>query len=260
MTLDPSTIESLQRTVAKLLATSPAGQNLRLIGGFRYRLLDQSARTSHDIDYHWDGDLGRKQAELTALFERRLIPEIRRRFRFEGNVRAAAGPGDDSPNLRIVELAFWQPGGAYSRIEFPVDITRIVCLDAPAARTSQGVIYPTASDADLIESKVIALFNRIVTEHRDFCDIYLFADHFAPDAAKRLRTKFTILGIPQQIIAQRLSELRTNADYHSRQIQSVITDQLEVVAAANIQAAGGAKMVFDQVLDVLHRLKLGDAA
>jgi hypothetical protein len=37
-------IEQLQIEVARLVATSPAGERLRLIGGFRYRLLDRSCR------------------------------------------------------------------------------------------------------------------------------------------------------------------------------------------------------------------------
>ena len=44
--------DRLQRVVARLVATSPAGVNLLLIGGFRYRLLDNSQRFSVDIDYH----------------------------------------------------------------------------------------------------------------------------------------------------------------------------------------------------------------
>ena len=50
--------DRLQRVVASLIASSPAGVNLLLIGGFRYRLLDNSQRFSVDIDYHWGGDLG----------------------------------------------------------------------------------------------------------------------------------------------------------------------------------------------------------
>jgi hypothetical protein len=43
--------DKLQRVVARLIATSPAGVSLLLIGGFRYRLLDNSHRFSVDIDY-----------------------------------------------------------------------------------------------------------------------------------------------------------------------------------------------------------------
>jgi hypothetical protein len=43
--------DKLQRVIARLIATSPAGVSLLLIGGFRYRLLDNSHRFSVDIDY-----------------------------------------------------------------------------------------------------------------------------------------------------------------------------------------------------------------
>ncbi len=43
-------MERIQRVIVRMIATSPAGVNLLLIGGFRYRLLDQSQRFSVDID------------------------------------------------------------------------------------------------------------------------------------------------------------------------------------------------------------------
>ena len=60
--------DKLQRVVANLIARSPAGVQLLLIGGFRYRLLDNSQRLSVDIDYHWGGDLESKQRELLSLW------------------------------------------------------------------------------------------------------------------------------------------------------------------------------------------------
>lgn len=44
-------VDKLQRAVARLIAASPAGVSLLLIGGFRFRLLDNSHRLSVDIDY-----------------------------------------------------------------------------------------------------------------------------------------------------------------------------------------------------------------
>ena len=39
-------VDAIQKATVRLVATSPAGYNLLLIGGFRYRFLDRSARTS----------------------------------------------------------------------------------------------------------------------------------------------------------------------------------------------------------------------
>ena len=252
-------IEEIQRLVARLLATSPAGHGLCLIGGFRYRFLDQSSRQSRDLDYHWEGDLVAKQEELVSLFNRRLLPEVKRRLGYEGDVRAATGPEADSPAVRIVELAFWSSSGPGGRIEVPVDITRIVCIDPITVRTADGVVYPTPSDADLIESKVVALFNRRYIEHRDFVDLFLFSSHLRPDSAARLRDKFARLSVDREIILRQLRDFESYPDYHIRSIAAVITDQLDPSAAANIEAAGGAKMVFETVRQLLvTKLKLGE--
>jgi len=252
-------IENIQRMVVRLLATSPAGHGLCLIGGFRYRFLDQSSRQSRDIDYHWDGDLVAKQAELISLFKRRLLTEVKRRLGYDGDVRAATGPDADSPAIRIVELAFWPASGPGGRIEVPVDITRIVCRDPFTVRTGDGVVYPTPSDADLIESKVIALFNRRYIQHRDFVDLFLFSSHLRPDSDARLRDKFAALAVDRETIRRQLRDFTTHSAYHIRSIAAVITDQLDPSAAANIQAAGGAALVFETVRQLLAtKLKLGE--
>lgn len=251
-------IEEIQRIVVRLLATSPAGHGLCLIGGFRYRFLDQSVRRSRDLDYHWEGDLAAKQAELVSLFNRRLLPEVKRRLGYDGDVRTATGPDSDSPSVRIVELAFWS-SGAPGRLEIPVNITRIVCQDPVTVRTADGVVYPTPSDADLIEAKVIALFNRRFIQHRDFVDLFLFSSHLCPYSAERLRAKFTTLSVGRQTISQQLQDFENRPDYHIRSIAAVITEQLDPSAAANIEAAGGAKFVFNTIRQLLMtKLKLGE--
>src|SRR6266498_5391735 len=78
--------DRLQRVIARMIATSPAGVNLLLIGGFRYRLLDNSQRFSVDIDYHWGGDLEAKQQELLAFCRRVILGQVRRELGYEGSV------------------------------------------------------------------------------------------------------------------------------------------------------------------------------
>jgi uncharacterized protein YbjT (DUF2867 family) len=68
--------DRLMRIIARVVATSPAGVGLHLIGGFRYRLLDGSQRFSVDIDYHWAGDLDAKQQELLALCRRVILRQV----------------------------------------------------------------------------------------------------------------------------------------------------------------------------------------
>ena len=82
-------VERIQTLAATILATHPAGHQLCLIGGFRYRLLNASARASTDIDYHWEGDLQRKQMEIVDVLRSRLLPEVKRQIGYDGDVRPA---------------------------------------------------------------------------------------------------------------------------------------------------------------------------
>lgn len=245
--------EAIQRLVAQTVARHPPGLHLVLIGGFRYRVLNESVRRSLDIDYHWSGDLDLKQTELIHLFQRVLLPEVRRAFGHDGLVAAHRGPGAESPALRIVDLAFWKEGVPYSRIEVPVEITRIACADPLTIRTAGGTIYPTVSDADMIESKVIALIHRIVLQHRDLVDLFLFQSHFLASSAARLKEKFKTTGITHGMVEERLADLKENPGYHARAIQEIIETQLEPVAAAHINAAGGGSMILVAACEILDR-------
>jgi hypothetical protein len=246
--------EQIQRLVVSLIATHPAGAGLRLVGGFRYRLLDRGVRRSVDIDYHWEGDLAAKQRELVALCERRLLPDVRRQLGLDGGVAAAPRVGQESTAVASVELAFWKLGSALGRIEIPIDVTRIECVDPPVARTVAGIVYRTASDADMVESKVISILMRTFLEHRDLLDLDLFASHLPADAADRIRTKLTRLGVAEQTVARRLDDLSGAADRHARALDAVIREQLDAAAATTLVECGGGRVVLERVRGLLAGL------
>ena len=246
-------VNAVQKAIVRLVATSPVGHNLILIGGFRYRFLDESVRTSRDIDYHWEGELAEKQQELVTLFHKRLLPGLRRQFSFDGSADPATGHDADSPAVRIVNVAVWKDGVPYSRIEIPVEVTQVSHVDRMEVRTVDGVVYPTLSDADLIESKIIAVFRRTTMAHRDLVDVFLFGNKLVPDSPKRLAKKFMGAGVPLAVIRERLDDLDRHAAYHAKTIQTVIDTQLDPAAAENINAAGGGAMVLRTVVTTIRK-------
>jgi len=236
---------------AAMVATHPAGSGLCLVGGFRYRLLDRAARRSVDLDYHWSGDLDTKQRELADLFSRRLLPDVRRRFGLDGSVRANP---IESPAAAVIELAFWSIGTDLGRLEIPIDIIRLECLDPPTVRTADGILYRTASNADMLEAKVLAVMGRTFLEHRDLVDIFLFASHAAPDAAERLARKLGSLRISAETIARRLADLRSQDARHVAAVDHVIREQLDDEAAESLRLAGGGGLVVSTVSLLLTQL------
>jgi len=255
----PRITEQIQRMVAALVATQPAGAGLALIGGFRYRLLDRGTRRSVDIDYHWEGDLAAKQTELVSLCSRRLLPDVRRQLDLDGSAAPARSAGHDSTTVATVDLAFWRLGSTLGRIEIPIDITRIDCLDPPTARTADGIVYRTPSNADMFESKVIAVLGRTFLEHRDLIDLHLFASHVAPDAAERIRGKLARLGLGEPTIRRRLDDVDQSAERHAAAIEAVIGSQFDAAAAGVLMECGGGRAVLESVRGLLAGL-LGPGA
>src|SRR5271157_4525319 len=251
MNIEIQEADRLQRAVARLVATSPAGVNLLLIGGFRYRLLDNSQRFSVDIDYHWGGDLEAKQRELLGLCRRVILGQVRRELGYEGSASARTGPDADSPNASFVDLRFWKGD---LQLEIPLEVTQIVCLDPPTIRTAAGTVHPTPSDADLIESKVIAVLNRIFLQHRDLVDIFLFGDKLRPDSPGRLKQKVVRMELRPESVARRLKDLQENRHYHAAAIQKVIAEQMDATVAQQMNFGGGGRAVLDAALNLVLRV------
>lgn len=240
--------DKLQRLVADSIARSPAGVKLLLIGGFRYRLLDNSQRFSVDIDYHWEGDLETKQRELLNLCRRTILGRVRRELGYEGSASARTGPDADSPNAKFIDLRFWKRD---VRVEIPLELTQIICLDPPTIRTARGTVHATPSDVDLIESKIIAILNRLFLQHRDLVDVFLYSDNLQADSPARLEQKLVQIQVPAAAIRRRLKDLQDNRQYHASAIQKVIDEQMETTVARQMNAGGGGKTVLDSVLKVL---------
>ncbi len=247
-------IERLQLLAVRMLATHPAGRGLCLVGGFRYRLLNGSARASNDIDYHWEGDLQSKQMEIVELFGSKLLPEVKRQMGYDGDVRPARGPDAESPVVRTVDLAFYRVAEPGSRIEIPVDIIGIACLDPPMVRTVEGTVFLTVSDADMIESKIIACLARTFLQVRDVLDVFLFRDAIRPDAPGRLSRKLNLLPLPPAEAIARLNQLANSRTVHVRGIERLLDEQVNAAVAANLRSAGGAAMIWDSVMSLLQEV------
>lgn len=247
-------VERIQLMAAKILATHPAGRGLCLVGGFRYRLLNESARASNDLDYHWEGDLQKKQMEIVDLFRSKLLPEVKRQWGYDGDARPASGPDAESPVVRTVQLAFYRIREPGSRIEIPVDMIRVAPLDPPVVCTVEGTVFLTVSDADMIESKILACLARSFLQVRDVLDIFLFQSALRPDSPVRLSRKLSKLALPPAEAIERVKKLAKNRSVHVRGIERLLDEQVKQTVAANLRAAGGAAMIWDSVMSLLDEI------
>jgi hypothetical protein len=170
---------------------------------------------------------------------------------YEGSVSARKGPDPDSPNAKFIDLHFWKED---VHVEIPLELTQIICLDAPTIRTAGGTVHATPSDTDLIESKSIAVLNRVFLQHRDLVDVFLFADKLQPDSRIRVTEKLMRLQLGPETVALRLKDLQENAEYHANAIQKVIDEQMESTVAQQMNVGGGGRTVLNSVLSVLLRV------
>ena len=94
---------------------------------------------------------------------------------------------------------------------------------------------------------------RITLMHRDILDVFLFQDRFHSNSAQRLKSKLQALRINDNDLEKKIRDLRKNSVYHAKAIQEVIDTQLDAEAAAQLNDAGGGKMVLDAVMNILNR-------
>jgi hypothetical protein len=252
-------IERLQQLIAQTIARA-SEKRMLLVGGFRYRLLDKSIRQSMDIDYHCEEDLGQTLKSLISLFQRRLLPEIRRDFGLEGTVFEEA-KREESDMVKTISLSFHKPGVPGSSIEILIDLLTIPCLDRPETRTKGGSVYLTASDADMVESKILALMSRIFFQDRDLLDLFLFKDFLLSDSAIRLQRKMEILHLQYVHFTELIESLEKNRSLHLKNLNKIIDEQVDRNMQADLKMNDGVNLIFDSVekilSDIYDQLKKG---
>jgi hypothetical protein len=118
----------------------------------------------------------------------------------------------------------------------------------------KGTVCLTVSDADMIESKVLALLSRIHVQARDIVDLFLFQDTFRPGSDQRLKTKRSQLKMDPAFVERALARLHKNRVLHVRAVDRVIEEQVDETVAANLKEAGGGGMVVDTVFSLVTRL------
>jgi hypothetical protein len=149
-------------------------------------------------------------------------------------------------------MAFYRITEPGSRVEIPIEITSVAHLDAPMIRTIAGTVFLTVSDADMIESKILAFLNRPFSQMRDVLDVFLFQDAVRPDSPARLSQKLRKLALPLADAIDRLDRLETNRAVHVREIERLLGEQVAPAVTANLRAAGGATMIWDSVMSLLR--------
>jgi hypothetical protein len=121
-------------------------------------------------------------------------------------------------------------------------------------RTVKGTVCLTASDADMVESKVISLLNRVHVQAQDILDLFLFQDAFRPESGRRLGVKLSRLKIAAATVDRRLAHLERYRAMHVRAIDRVIDEQLDESVAGNLELAGGGAAVLDAVRERVAKL------
>jgi hypothetical protein len=143
----------------------------------------------------------------------------------------------------------------FSRIEIPIDLVSIACLDRPEARTKSGTVYLTASDADMAESKILSLLLRLHIAQRDLLDLYLFKSALPPDSASRVRRKMNDLRIAPGEIDRLLESMGKNRSAHLKALRMILDTLVGEGGRKAIETAGGENSVFDAVLSVLREYR-----
>jgi hypothetical protein len=249
MDKETTKIERLQQLIAQTIARE-SGERLLLVGGFRYRLLNKSIRQSMDIDYHYLENLEKTKNALMTLFQRRLFPEVKREFGMEGSARERPDP-ENPERMHTIELSFYN---SEERIEIPIDLITIACLDKPEVRVTGGTVYLTSSDADMAESKILSLMLRIYFQDRDLLDLFLFKDFLLSNSANRIREKMKMLNVNPDEITNLIDSLRKNRSVHIKNLGKIIEERVDENVRDKIKMNDGIVSVFNSVLEIITNL------
>jgi hypothetical protein len=190
--------------------------------------------------------------EIIDLLRSKLLPQVERELGYDGDIQPGAEPEVESPAVRIVQMAFYRAQKPGSRIQIPLEITRVARHDKPIVKTIAGTVFLTVSDEDMIESKILACLNRPFFQVRDILDIFLFQDTLSHNTPVRLSKKLQELALPLEAAVEKLDRLEKSRTVHVRGIDRLLAEQVNPTVTANLLAAGGAAIVWDSVMHLLR--------
>ncbi len=245
--------QNIQKIFISSFAVSTVSVGMYLIGGLKFYLLNNSPRLSNDIDFHYEKDLAIKKNELKAFILNSFLPMMKRDHNITGHI-LPNHPEEESINLKVIHIFLTQEDK--TSFDLPIEITKIICFDKKNIETFNGKIIGVVSNADLIESKVIAFFSRYYFQARDLVDIWLFKNMFLKDSGKRIFKKLNLLSIDNKTIKNKITDLKNNKTYHTKQIKEVFLTQTSEQINSQIENAGGFNVVLDQIINILDILKI----
>jgi hypothetical protein len=117
-----------------------------------------------------------------------------------------------------------------------------------------GTVYLTVSDADMVESKTLALLDRVFVQARDFVDIFFFQDAFLVDSGVRIRRKLARLWGKSARQEDCLADLRKSLGTHARSTDRLIDEQVDPVPADHLRQVGGGRRVCEVVIETLEKI------
>ena len=122
-------------------------------------------------------------------------------------------------------MAFYLVAEPGSRIEISIEITNVARLDARWFALSQAPLFLTVSDADMIESKILAFLNAPFCRVRDVLDIFLFQDALQSDASSPLSQKLKI-SLCRLWVRSPARSVETNRAIQLREMKQLLGEQV----------------------------------
>ncbi len=120
----------------------------------------------------------------------------------------------------------------------------------------ENAVHSSAEQIQTLAAKLLATQpvghrQSDVYSARDILDIFLFQNSLRPDALERLSRKFSALSLSPAHVSRRLGQLQQARAVHVREIERILDTQVDPAVAANLQVAGGAAMIWEDVLRLL---------
>ena len=113
-------------------------------------------------------------------------------------------------------------------------------------------MFLTASNADIVESKLVSVVARPFVAARDLVDLFLFQSWLGAETPRRMAQKLESLSLDPGAVTRRLEKMEKHRVVHIRSIEDILETQVEEAVVASMREAGGAAMVFETVMGLLH--------
>lgn len=212
-------IDEIQAFFLEEFYKNPSSNGTVLVGGGRFRHINNSLRFSVDLDFFQDKGFNEKN--IQGFISGKFIKLLEQRFGVSARI-IETPPWQKTHNIETIRLLVYDKDNDFYQIEIDFDFIMRKPYSGYEKELFRNVVILTSTNEESLEEKLISVFEREPIKIRDLFDFWYYRDLVKKFDKDRIQKKLKERGVSKDSIEKRLKDFTLHRDYYIREIKNII--------------------------------------